>query len=213
MAELMRVKMRWQGFQGAPGYSVFHFQDQAGDGSPATVIQGMVDAAHGRIWNFANNIKTLLPNVVQLVVEPDVEVIESTDGRLLDVRTAPSKVMLTGSAGETSVYSAASGAVINWRTAVVRKRRRIRGRTFVVPLASTCYETNGTLNTSCMAILNTEAATLTAQTTEPDLGIYARPTRTKNTDGTWKTNSDGEWAVVRSHTVPDMTAVLRSRRD
>jgi hypothetical protein len=214
MTEILRVKLGWSGFTGGPGYSVFHFREWQ-DGTPATAhTVEMAQAAYGRVRNFAVNIGNLVPPTVTLRVEPEVEVIEDTNGQLEDVFSVTAGTAVTGSGANTTGYSAASGAVINWKTAIVRKRRRIRGRTFIVPLAQGCYEQNGTLNASALSGLQTAANTLAAVTAnEPELGVYARPTRTKNTDGTWTESPDGQWAQVRSALVPDMAAILRSRRD
>lgn len=206
--------MRWSGFVGAPGFSVFHFRDYnvGGDGNPIT--QESAQAAAGRVRNFFNSTKNLFPNTVTFHVENDVEVIEDTTGEMTNILNVTGLTDVVGEAGATAGYSAAVGAVVNWRTAVVRRGRRLRGRTFLVPLSSTCYENNGSLNGSCLTALNTAATSLITPTAqEPELGVYARPHRTRNTDGSWTTVPDGEWAFVRSANIPDMTAVLRSRRD
>jgi hypothetical protein len=214
MTELLRVKLRWSGFVGAPGFSVFHFRDYnvGGDGNPIT--QESAAAAAGRVRNFFNGTKFLFPNTVTFHVENDVEVIEDTTGEITGFLSAGNPADVIGEAGVNVGYSAAVGAVINWRTNAVRRGRRVRGRTFLVPLSSSCYENNGSLNASCLTALNTAAAGLTTTTAqEPELGVYARPHRTRNTDGSWTTVPDGEWSFATSFNVPDMTAVLRSRRD
>lgn len=214
MTELLRVKLRWSGFVGAPGYSVFHFRDfdTGGGGDPTT--QAQAQAAAGRVRNFFNGTKFLFPNTVTFHIENDVEIIEDTTGEIQGYHNVTGLTDVVGEAGASTGYSAAVGAVVNWRTNAVRRGRRLRGRTFLVPLSSTCYENNGSLNASCLTALNTAAAGLIATTaSEPELGVYARPHRTKNTDGSWTTVPDGEWADVTAFNVPDMTAVLRSRRD
>jgi len=214
MTELIRIKLRWSGFVGGPGYSNFHFRDYnaGGDGNP--IDDAYVQAAAGRVRNFFNGTKFLFPNTVTFHVENDAEIIEDTTGEMTDIRPVTGLTDVVGEAGATTGYSAAVGAVINWRTSAVRRGRRLRGRTFLVPLSSTCYENNGTLNASCLTALQTAAnGLITPTANEPELGVYARPHRTKNTDGSWTTVPDGEWAFVRSATIPDMTAVLRSRRD
>lgn len=214
MSELLRVKLRWSGFVGAPGYSVFHFRDfnVGGDGLPIT--QESAQAAAGRVRNFFNSTKNLFPNTVTFHVESDVETIEDSTGEITGFLPVTGIADVVGEAGATTGYSAAVGAVVNWRTNAVRRGRRLRGRTFLVPLSSSCYDTNGSLNQSCLTALSTAATAITTTTAqEPELGVYARPHRTKNTDGSWTTVPDGQWSFATAFNIPDMTAVLRSRRD
>lgn len=214
MTQMYRVKLKWTGFAGGPGYSVFHFRN-FGTGDPENgLTQEGASAAAGRVRNFADNIDNLLPPTVTLTVDPEVEIVEDTNGNLLDVYQIDPGTPIVGTGTNVNGYAAAVGAVINWKTSQVRRNRRIRGRTFIVPLSQGCYEQNGSLNNSALSALTTAATTLAASTaTEPELGVYARPTRTKNSDGTVTETPDGEWATVRTVSVPDMGAILRSRRD
>jgi len=94
---------------------------------------------------------------------------------------------------------------VNWRTNQIRNGRRVRGRSFLVPLAGSAFEGNGTLSASTLTSLKSAADTLRTAAGTTQLGVYARPTT--------KDATDGLWAQVTANTVPDMGAVLRSRRD
>lgn len=211
MAPITRVKLRWSGFQGAPGLTVFHFRDFEGAGGFAAEAAGGV----ARVHTFADTIKTLIPGGVTLQVAPDVESIEETTGELLDVRSevVPGAVFNNAAAGLS--YASAVGAVINWRTNGVRNGRRIRGRSFIVPLSGPKFESNGTLGNDTITTLQNAANALILGSGTPDLGVWARPTRVKDAQGvpTGETLPDGIWYVASSANVPDMGAVLRSRRD
>jgi hypothetical protein len=204
MAPIIRIKTRWSGFTGAPGFTVMHFRDfstgEAGDPTQATA-----QAAADRVFSFFNPLKAQLPSVVRLTIEPDAELLEETTGELLDVMSVTQSGTLNGAASTTAGYSAASGAVVNWRTNVVRNGRRIRGRTFLVPLTSTAYDTAGTLSSLAIPDIQAGINAITNTSGSPDLGVWARP----SAPGA----ADGNWAVVSSGSVPDMAAVLRSRRD
>jgi hypothetical protein len=90
---------------------------------------------------------------------------------------------------------------VDWITDTITNRRRLRGRTFLVPIAGNAYQTNGTLYDSARTALQTAAtAFVAAQSTS--FVIYHRGT-----------GSDGSNGLVTSAFVPDMIAVLRSRRD
>jgi hypothetical protein len=106
--------------------------------------------------------------------------------------------------------------VINWKTAGVRAGRRVRGRSFLVPLLSQTFDVNGTATSAALTTVNGAAGPLYAGT-EGDirLGVWARPTAIKDVNGnpTGEYNEDGVWHPATAHSVPDMAAVLRSRRD
>jgi hypothetical protein len=105
--------------------------------------------------------------------------------------------------GGSGAYSAPSGAVLHWLTGTVRNGRRLRGRTFIVPLANSNYEANGTLAAGTItAIQNAGLALMDEATTR--LVVYGRPAPNA---------ADGVAALVTGARVPDMAAVLRSRRD
>jgi hypothetical protein len=196
----MRIKMRWSGFTGGPGYSVFHMRD-FNDLTPVDLTA--VNSALGKVQAFANGIKGVIAHPVTLQVLNDVEIIEDTTGQLEEVATGTALAAVASTA-PTSSYSGATGAVITWRTDGVRNGRRIRGRSFLVPIAGGAYESNGTLSAATITTLGTAASAFIDPAGDGDLGVYARPTGPGATDG--------EWTVVKSFSVPDMAAVLRSRR-
>jgi hypothetical protein len=197
---MARVKMRWSGFNGGPGYSIFHFRDFSGSGS---VDLAAVNGALTKTQAFANAIKGLVAHTVTFQVENDVEVIEDTTGQLQNVITGTAQAAVV-STGATGTYSAATGAVVTWRTGGVRNGRRVRGRTFLVPFASAAYQTDGTLSTTAVTTLQTAATAMIDATGAGDLGVYGRPSGPGATDGVWYAAS--------GFTVPDMVAVLKSRR-
>lgn len=214
MTSILRVKVRWSGFQGAPGYSNFHFRDFGAPGGwEPGVAEAQACVAKTKTFMDALGLSNF-PNGLQLAVQSDVEEIEDTTGALVDIHATTPVATYTSSIAAAS-YSASSGAVINWRTAVVRKNRRVRGKTFLVPLAGNRYENNGTLTAGTITDISNACTNFIADGVAPDLGVYARPTPVLDADGkpTGDYLPDGEWALVRSFNVPDMAAVLRSRRD
>lgn len=204
MPLLYRVRSRWAGFNGAPGYSVMHFRDfnTPDPGAGGGTIED-ASAAVARARSFFGGIAALLPDDVSIEPEQEVDVIEDTTGALVNSLQSTNGGTVDGTA--TGSYSAASGAVVNWRTGGIRNGRRIRGRTFLVPLAGSAYSTTGSLLPSSQTTIATAASQLAASTGTPDLFVYARPTGPGASDGTS--------SVVTGSSVPTLAAVLRSRRD
>lgn len=196
---MMKVKVRWSGFIGSPGWSNFFFDSP--DGTFTTAEDAV--AAAGKVNTFFTAVKTKLPPTVQLSIQSDVEILSALSGELVNVVNAGTIAAINGSA-TSQPYSAATGAVITWRTAGVRNGRRVRGRTFLVPCVSGMFQNDGTIENTNISEIQTAATALAAPFNGAQLGIWSRP----SAPGA----GDGDFFEVTSASVPDLAAVLRSRR-
>lgn len=204
MVQMLRVRSEWSGFSGAPGFTNFFFRDfTAGTPGGDDFDTAAAQAATAKTFQFWDGIQNLLPTVVRIDVDSQVDVIESTSGDLVNSFSPLPEAPVAGDAA--GPYSGASGAVINWRTAGIRNSRRIRGRTFIVPLSNGAYGSDGQLTPATRGTLQTAANALASSNGFPDLGVFARPSSS--------TVEDGDWSVVTSASVPALAAILRSRRD
>ena len=197
---ILRSKIRWTIPGAGTALSVLHFSGNEG-WSP---VQGDAEAVAIHVNQFCNTIKSTLPNVVQLQTLNELEEIDSNNGALLQVWTAPTQAVHNGTAAAAAGWAAAAGAVISWSTGIVHRKRRIRGRTFIVPLSNECWDVDGTLKSVPHGTLNSAATALRQDILGIDLGVWARPSAPGATDG--------RFATVSGHRVPDMSAILRSRR-
>jgi hypothetical protein len=199
MTEMIRVTVNWTGFTGAPGFTNFHFRDF----TEGPVDQAMADGSVAKVDAFISNWQSSLPSTVKIQTNAQVSRIEDTTGELKGFFQTTPAAQRTGTG--TGSYSAASGAVFNWYTNGIVRGRRVRGRTFVVPLAGSALGADGTLDDAKVTGLRTVAQTFISATGSGDLGVWSRPSAPGATDGSW-------WAVT-SFTLPDKAAILRSRRD
>lgn len=191
---IYRVTVRWDGFLGAPGYSNFHFTESVSTPGPAD--------GRSRVVAFFNGFNTLLPADVEFTTSHEVAVIDEETGMVTGFETV-AEPGEPGNGGDSGGYSAASGAVVTWHTSGVRNGRRVRGRTFLVPLGGNAYQPDGTLTTSAISQINDAATELVGEGFDSGFCIFSRP------------SSEGGGGVfpVTGFRVPDMAAVLRSRRD
>jgi hypothetical protein len=199
MADLARVTINWTGFVGAPGFTNLYFRNA----TPGIIDQAVVDAAVLRVDNWIGGFQSRLPTTVTCQTDSTVEVIDDTTGELQEFVNATVAAARVGTG--TGNYSAAAGAVCNWYTNTVRNGRRIRGRSFLVPLAGSALGPDGSLDNTNLTGLRTNTATFVTQTGAARLVVWGRPTAPGA--------SDGVSAEVVSFTIPDKTAVLTSRRD
>jgi hypothetical protein len=197
---MLKVKVRWGGFNGSPGWSNFFFD--TGDETFHTPADAVPVA--DKVATFITAIKPQLPPTVTLTIQSDVEAVSAATGELLNVHSAGARSPVNGTATAQG-YSAASGAVITWRTAGVRNGRRVRGRTFLVPCVGGLFDTDGTIQPTKLTAIQDAANALFTDVGGLSLGVWSRP----SAPGA----SDGQFFPVVSASVPDMAAVLRSRRD
>lgn len=204
MVTIARVRTTWSGFNGGPGYTNLFFRDFSDGGSGLSDITvAAATAASTRVRAFWAAISNYFPNDVRFQVDSVVDVLEDSNGILVDSLTVPPLEAIEGQ--QPGAYSAAAGAVITWNTPSIRAGRRIRGRTFLVPLAGVSFDNSGGVLPAAVADITAAATTLSDTGGVPDLGVWARPSA--------KGASDGQWAVVTGLRVPNKSAILRSRRD
>jgi hypothetical protein len=129
-------------------------------------------------------------------------------GKLMnEIVMANPPAAVPGTALATTPYAGGTGAVIHWLTGVIFNGRRVRGKTFVVPLAASA-DSDGTLASAVLANVQS-AATALANVPSPGLTVWSKQYST----GTPPVQIGGINAPVDIAQVPDKIAILRSRRD
>jgi hypothetical protein len=197
---LLRAKIRWTIPGAGVSHSVLHFSSIAGAG----MNQAGADEAAAKVNTFITAIKGDLPSQITLQAPAEIEEIAHDSGTLVNVFAVTQPAAQAGTAASTSSWSAPSGAVVSWSSGTIRNGRRMRGRTFIVPVSSDTYDTDGTIKAVPLGRLVAAAAALRAPGTEVRLALWGRPSAPNATDGVQ--------AEVTGHRVPDMAAILRSRR-
>jgi hypothetical protein len=186
MTELYRVRTLLTGFPGGPGVATMYFLDVA------TAVES-VDA-------FWSAVHDKMPDDVTSHVENAGDIIEDTTGELTGAWSADAVGTHTGTGSGS--YSAPSGVCVTWLTDTILDSRRLRGRTFIVPLSGDLYQDDGSIANDTVAGLQGNAEGLiAAQSTS--FVIYHR-----------KTGSHaGGNGLVTASIIHDKAAILRSRRD
>lgn len=195
MATIVRIQAVWTGFQGGPGYTHWYGISDGDSGAAAAALAVRMRA-------FFDGIKGLIPTNVDIKVQRVYQVINDVNGNITsEAQLAADPVLVSGTAA--GVYSAASGAVMNWETGHFNANgRRVRGRTYLVPLSSTAMENDGTLSSTAFNAL--QAAGTAALGGTGSLGVWTRPS---------PGGSDGTFNIAISALIKDKVAVLTSRRD
>jgi len=180
-----RVRVLWQNWPGAPGYTNHYV--------------GSNVLAQTALRTFYDALKTLIPAGLTIQVPSSGDQVAEGTGEITGVWTGTTQAVISGLG--SGAYGGPAGACINWRTAVIIRGRRPMGRTFIVPVIGSAFESNGTLTAGTQSTIQA-AATQLITDLAGELKIWSRPTDTMA----------GANVTVISAQVPDLVAVLRSRR-
>jgi hypothetical protein len=182
------ITAHWNGTGGGTGYTRLRY---AGGLSPAGVT-----AAYTSMRSFLSSFTAYLPNAVTISFEGLAQLFDDAGHLTQEISvTPPSQVVGTGGTS----WASPVGAIVSWETGVFNARgHRVRGRTYLVPLASNAYDAQGTL----------QGATITA------IAGGANPLATSLVVVS-RNDAGAVTAVtpVSAATIPDKACILRSRRD
>lgn len=192
----LQVTVDWAGTgMTGLGTSVFHGRTD-GVATTGQAAQSLAD----RVRQFFFDVRGVIAPGITWTFRNEVLELDTSTGVLLDAHTVTPPVSLT-STGSAANYSRAVGARVDWNTSAVVNGRRLKGRTYLVPVSGGNLDTTGTLASACIATVTTAA------TNYCNTGVFteARP-------GVWS-KTHGIFADALSGSVDDRTSVLRSRRD
>lgn len=210
MVNVSTVTAIWSGFTGSPGYTLFRFNELD--------TGAKLNAAGAAMRNFLSTIATNMASgagawsiqVQGLVQHHDIGTGdlqgESTMG------TVPNVITGSGTAG--AAYAGGSGAVVHWTTGSTHNGRKIRGRTFLVPLLLSAFSADGTITTGLITSLTTAGGALIADSTT-DFGVYSRFWDKQPGDPPVDVppkQVGGSFTPASGIFVPDRAAQLRTRR-
>jgi len=192
-----RVRCVWQNFAGAPGYTNFYTTISL------TTVAPFV--------TFFDTIKSKLPLNLTVQIPGTGDVVNEATGQIQGIWAKVGGATITGTGA--ALYAGASGAVAEWTTQGIVAGRRVLGKSYLVPLINTVYDSLGTINTVDLAVLSGAANTL-----QNDLGsaflVWSRPFEPdpdRVPPDTRPPRAGTSWHVIGSR-VPDLAAVLKTRR-
>jgi len=185
---LARVRVAWQNWPGSPGVSTFYL-----DPGPT---QAQIDA----IRQFWQALVTLLPAGLTINVPSSGDEINESTGQLTGVWVVGTTPLTSTGTGAGS-YAGNAGAVIHWLTDGISGKRRIRGRTFLVPLVNGAFDATGAISTSALSTI-TSAGTTLVNSMPGLMNVWVRPIPGRS----------GLQHSISSVRVPRLAVSLRSRR-
>lgn len=200
---LYRFKITWTGWPGGPGLTTFYTSQDS----------SVVTSANGFFRTFFEAIKAYSPSGVTLTYPSSVDDIDSVTGNIgvPFAVTAPAPTVCSS----PDHYAAPAGAQVRWHTNGVQTQippkhgtRVVVGSTMIVPISSSQFGTDGTLDSAYQSVLLAAANALRVSFAE-NLRIWSRPVF--NPSG--GVVRSGFNSPVVSASVKDQAAILRSRRN
>lgn len=201
MTDVGVLKIQWTGFSGAPGVTQLALALPTEADLSATIADVSLATA---------SLTQYLPAGVTLTVLGDVDVFEAETGTLTAEISGTAGTPRTGTA--TGAMIAAQGGCVNWTTGTIANGRRIRGRTFIVPMSYDTFDTDGTLSAGGKGAVQAFASAMlnyTSTAATNRLAVWSRPRVASETQAA----RVGALGIITGATVPDLAVVLRSRRD
>lgn len=184
------VRTSWSGASGSPGYNTWHARQSVTPNPPFDSLQDL-----------SNALKTFY--TAALNHQPGGTAIDhdgiwtTVDGSADVVQTTPWHLEKGGAA---AFAPPANCLLVEWGTA--SPTRRGKGRTFISPLTNTAIGDDGRPDPGVITDMLAAAATLIASSEDDDggaLGVYSR--------------SSNLFRDFQTRRIPNLVAVLRSRRD
>lgn len=185
MSLLNECKVLWSNGPGLPGTNTFHF-------SPSTVDMSVLQG-------FYSDLEAFIPS--------GITVRAPGEGSTLNVESGELEGLWSGVGGTATVgtgagdYAGGVGATIRWDTSGVVGGHHIRGRSFLVPLISQCFDDNGTLDDGVKGTIKAAGDAL-IDYYDGNLRVWHRPAG----------GSGGSLHTVVDSFVPDRAAWLKTRR-
>lgn len=181
----------WSGTGGGTGFTRLRF---LGNLTTAEVTQQL-----NAMKTFFGAMTTALPTAVSIAYQALAQ--EYDDAGVLTKEISGTPPSNTAGSGGTS-WAAPVGGVINWETGAFNSHgHRVRGRSYIVPLASVTYDAQGTLASGFLTMIQTAASNLLS-------GLIPMVVVSKHPDGSFD-----QIRQVTASVVPDKACILRSRRD
>lgn len=190
MANIWRLRAEWSG-SGVVGPGVTSIYT-----TPAAV--GQADD----LETFFNAIKANIPSSVTITIPSNGDILEDTTGELIGTWSEPGTggVVVGTFAGD---FARGVGAKVNWLTDGIYRGRRVKGRTFIVPIGAGLFGLDGLLDPATQTALQTAASAF--HTAVPEQVIWSRPNDTAPATA-------GKSSAVIAAQVPNTVTWLRSRR-
>lgn len=191
-----QIRAVWTGGPSSPGLTIFNVQGST---------TGDFDAAVAAVASFFDAFKGGLPDEYRIQVEQTAYTYSEVDGGLQGLQTASAQPAATVGLS-ANAYASGVGFRMDWNTSAIARRRRVRGRTYIVPFGGNNFGPDGNIVPALESQVELVGAQLIGalETSGFPLVVWSRPSLKYPV---------GEINPVISVSAVKKPAVLRGRRD
>jgi hypothetical protein len=195
----------WAGASGLPGYTNLFFD------APGVDVAAEIVSVADAVADFWNALSPGLASGVTLTTSAEIRQLDPATGALETLwAISPSPSPVGG--GGSGVGPSPAGGCISWNTGEVHAGHVVRGRTYLVPIALNVFQSDGTLTSGFVTIMNDAAVGLIGHS-GPDFVIWSRPVASDPDHVPPIVGHSGAAFPAVTGVAKDKVAVLRSRRD
>jgi hypothetical protein len=144
-------------------------------------------------------------SVIKMDIQTEVDYFDQATGALTGTLSLAPQTTIPGSSGATVFFNGV-GARIVWNTGVIAAGRRIKGSTFIVPVANSVCEADGTLAAAFLGTLQTAGSAYLSNAASNGIApvVWSKPNKV--------TGAAGFTSAIASASAPDKVSWLRGRR-
>lgn len=206
MAEIARIRTVLAGWPGDPGLSTNYYADESVLGW-SVIVPALREQVH-IAWEL---LAPYMPTAMTATLATDTDILESTTGQLIRTVTDSTSYVTTGTT-EEGFLPTAVGVAVTWRTEGYVNGKHVRGRSYIIPLATNALASNTTPSDGVVSAAQAFAAAMNDGAVSYPMAVWSRPTYVPDSKPK-EIDREGSAHYVTSSTVADKFAVLRSRRD
>jgi hypothetical protein len=186
---IRQIRVVYSGLTGLPGVST-HYCDTG----------ATINTVLSSLRTFYNSCAAYFPVGLTVAVQNTGNDINETTGALVGTWSGTAVSVVSGAAG-SGRHAAGVGACVSWLTTTVGAHRFLHARSFLVPLETSAYQADGSIDGSALSTFT--GAAISLLTAIPgDLYAWHRPVG----------GSGGSTGAITGSRVPDRVATLKTRR-
>jgi len=180
--------------------AVFSGSAVVGPAASAVFTTGQVENLRNPWIDFWEVCAGVMPPSLTITIPATGETYDDATGELQEIWAAGTTAVIPGSASQPHFARGVGGRVV-WNTQGLTNNRKVKGSTFIIPIAGSFYDTDGTLNAGTVSGIAAAAQAFVVATVT-DFVVWTRPVN----------GAGGKSSGVVSSAFPDKISTLRSRR-
>lgn len=178
MTLLYKGIVSYGNYPGGPGANVLWFSQ----GTPPITTDEMAQALNDELASLYDDLKTFILTGVTITIPSEFVVVEDNTGDVVDTVVAGTPAGNITGTGTGAQLPRSTAACVRFNTDLFRNSKRLQGRSFIGPMSSGAFDTNGMIGADTRNQIDTAYQALISGV-GPRLAIFHRPSSSAAADG------------------------------